>query len=101
MARHMGTFGPWSRNVWATCDRAADVRWSDAMPTVTSIEDAEGLRCIDIIERDDRTFVIRECRRDPEARRWGVVGDFPGLVFTTKAAAIDTAKAAFPWLAGQ
>jgi hypothetical protein len=71
------------------------------MPTVTSIEDAEGLRCIDIIERDDHTFVIRECRRDPEARRWGVVGDFPGLVFTTKAAAIDTAKAAFPWLAGQ
>jgi hypothetical protein len=71
------------------------------MPTVTSIEDAGGLRCIDIIERDDHTFVIRECRRDPEARRWSVVGDFPGLVFTTKAAAIDTAKAAFAWLAGQ
>ena len=42
------------------------VRLSEA-PTVTSIEDAEGLRCVDIIERDDHTFVIRECRRDPEA----------------------------------
>jgi hypothetical protein len=69
------------------------------MPTVTSIEDAEGLRCIDIIEWDAHTFVIRECRHDPEARRWSVVGDYPGLVSTTKAAALDTAKAAFPWLA--
>ena len=77
------------------------LRWSEAMPTVTSIEDAEGLRCIDIIERDDHTFVIRECRRDPEARRWSAVGDYPGLVFTTKAAALDTVKATFPWLAGR
>jgi hypothetical protein len=64
------------------------------MPIVTSIEDEEGLRCVDII-----TFVIRECRRDPEARRWSIVSDYSGLVFPTKAAAIDTAKTAFPWLA--
>jgi hypothetical protein len=69
------------------------------MPMVTSFEDAEGLRCIDIVERDDRTFVIRECRRDPEAGgRWSIVGDYSGLVFASKADAIEAARKAFPWL---
>ena len=68
------------------------------MPTVTSIEDAEGLRCIDIIERDDHTFVIRECRRDPEARRWSVVGDYSGLVFPSKAAAMTLPRRLFDGL---
>ena len=71
------------------------------MPMVTSLEDAEGLRCIDIVERDDSTFVIRECRRDPEAGgRWSIVADYSGLVFAAKADAIEAAKTAFPWLAG-
>jgi len=70
------------------------------VPTVTSFEDAEGLRCIDIVERNDRTFVIRECRRDPEAGgRWSIVADYSGFVFAAKADAIETAKTAFPWLA--
>lgn len=70
------------------------------MPFVTSLEAADKLRCVDIVERDDRTFVIRECRRDPEAGgRWSVVGDYSGLVFPTRADAIDAAKTAFPWLA--
>ena len=71
------------------------------MPLVTSFEDAEGLRCIDIVEHDDRTFVIRECRRDPEAGgRWSIVGDYSRLVFATKAEAVAAARTAFPWLAG-
>ena len=70
------------------------------MPVVTSLETADKLRCVDIVERDDRTFVIRECRRDPEAGgRWSIVGDYSGLVFMTKAGAIDAAKTTFPWLA--
>ena len=87
MARHMGTLGPLEKGV-AMFGPLVIARPMFArvkpMPTVTSIEDAEGLRCIDIIERDDHTFVIRECRRDPEARRWSVVGDYSGLVFPTK-----------------
>jgi hypothetical protein len=75
-------------------------RRRNMMPPVTSFEDAEGLRCIDIVERDDGTVVIRECRRDPEAGgRWSIVGDYSGLVFATKADAIEAAKTAFPWLA--
>lgn len=70
------------------------------MPFVTSLEAADKLRCVDIVERDDRTFVIRECRRDPEAGgQWSIVGDYSGLVFTKRADAIDAAKTAFPWLA--
>ena len=71
-----------------------------AMPIVISLEDAEGLRCVDIVERDNGTFIIKECRRDPEARRWSVVGDYSSLVFATKAQAIEAARAAFPWLIG-
>jgi hypothetical protein len=71
------------------------------MPMVTSLEDAEGLRCIDIVERDDGSFVIRECRRDPEAGgRWSIVSDYSGLLFATKAEATEAARTAFPWLAG-
>jgi hypothetical protein len=70
------------------------------MSIVTSLEDAEGLRCVDIIEQDDRTCLIRECRRDPEAGRWSVVDDYSGLVFPTKADAIDAIKMAFPWVTG-
>ena len=69
------------------------------MPFVTSLEAADKLRCVDIVERDNHTFVIRECRRDPEAGRWSIVGDYSGQVFTTRADAINAAKTAFPWLA--
>jgi hypothetical protein len=64
------------------------------MPVVTGIEDAEGFRCVDVVERDDHTFV--ECRRDPETRRWSIVGDYSGHVFTSKAAAIEAAKKLSP-----
>ncbi len=70
------------------------------MPFVTSYEDAAGMRCIDVIERDDRTFVLKECRRDPEAGgRWSVVADYSQMVYDTRDNAIDAARAAFPWLA--
>lgn len=69
------------------------------MPVVTSYEDAAGMRCIDVIERDDRTVVLKECRRDPEAGRWTVVADYSQMVYDTRENAIDAARAAFPWLA--
>ena len=48
------------------------------MPFVTSLEAADKLRCVDIVERDNHTFVIRECRRDPEAGgRRSIVGTIP------------------------
>src|SRR5262249_54237285 len=34
-----------------------------------SLEDADGFRCIDIIERGDGSFGFKEFRRDPEDRR--------------------------------
>jgi hypothetical protein len=68
--------------------------------TVTSFEDTEGSRCIDIVEREDHTFVLKEYRRDLGAwGQWSVVADYSGLIFMTKAGAVDAAKGAFPWLA--
>jgi hypothetical protein len=70
------------------------------MPVVTSFEDAQGQRCVDVIRRDDQTFVLKEFRRDPEdGGRWSLVADYSAAVYGTEQDAIDAAKAALPWFA--
>jgi hypothetical protein len=42
---------------------------------IQSIEDADGLRCVDLIAHPDGTFAFKEFRRDPEdGGRWPDVG---------------------------
>ena len=72
----------------------------DRPPVVTSLEDADGFRCVDIFERPDLTFGFKEFRRDPEdAGRWTLVGDYSHQSYCTKEDALRAAAANLPWLA--
>jgi len=65
---------------------------------VASLEDPEGLRCVDILERHDGGFAFKEFRRDPEdSGRWTLVGDYSRLVYPTREAALQAARSALPW----
>jgi hypothetical protein len=47
---------------------------------IQSIEDADGLRCVDLIAHRDGTFAFKEFRRDPEdGGRWTMSG-LPDIV---------------------
>lgn len=68
------------------------------MKVVASFEDAEGVHCVDVFVRDDRTYGFRECRRDPEDQgRWTVVGDYAGLRYPTRDEALAAAADAIAW----
>jgi hypothetical protein len=69
-------------------------------PTVlTSLEDPEGLRCVDIFQRADGSFGFKEFRRDPEDRgNWTLARDYSHLHYETKESALRGATAALGWL---
>jgi hypothetical protein len=69
-------------------------------PTVlTSLEDSEGQRCVDIFQRADGSFGFKECRRDPEdCGNWTPARDYSQLNYETKEAALRGAAAALGWL---
>ena len=72
------------------------------MPTmvILSLEDAEGLRCVDVFMRADGTFGFKEYRRDPEdSGRWSLIADYSGLSYTTREDALRAASANISWLA--
>jgi hypothetical protein len=65
---------------------------------VTSLEDAHGSRCVDILQTEDGRFVFKEFRRDPEdAGRWTLVADYSETSFPTKDAALSAAAVTLPW----
>lgn len=67
---------------------------------ITSLEDADGFRCVDIIAHSDGTFGFKEFRRDPEdGGRWTLVNDFTGIRYASQAEALDAAAASVAWLA--
>jgi hypothetical protein len=69
------------------------------MAVLLSLEDREGLRCVDIIRRDDGTFTFKEFRKDVEDPvRWYLVNDFSIASFETREEAVAAATAAVPWL---
>ena len=69
------------------------------MAVLLSLEDREGLRCVDIIRRDDGTFTFKEFRKDVEDPvRWYLVNDFSATSFDSREAAVAGATAAVPWL---
>jgi hypothetical protein len=68
------------------------------MKVISSIREPHGSRCVDILQREDGSFVFREFRQDVEdAGRWTLVGDYSQRGFATKDAALDAAAAALPW----
>jgi len=69
------------------------------MTAILSLEDDEGLRCVDIIRREDGTYTFKEFRKDPEdPGRWYLVNDFSNVSHTTKEDAIAHAGKAVSWL---
>jgi hypothetical protein len=67
---------------------------------LTSLEDADGFRCVDIFARADGSFGFKKFRRDPEdAGRWTLIGDYSERIYATKDAALGGTVALIPWLA--
>lgn len=68
------------------------------MTVVLSLEDPEGMRCVDIFVRADGTFGFKEFRRDPEdSGRWSLVADYSGVIYKTKNEALQGATATIGW----
>lgn len=67
---------------------------------IHSIEDNEGLRCVDVARSDDGAFYFKEFRRDPEdGGRWTLTADYSAARYTTGSDAIAAASNRLPWLA--
>ena len=68
------------------------------MKVIASLEDPHGSRCVDILQREDGSFVFKEFRQDPEdAGRWTLVADYSQTGFASKDAALAAAAAAIAW----
>lgn len=71
-----------------------------AARVVSSINSPEGDHCVDIFEREDRTFGFEEYRRDPEDMRgWFPLHRYSTQVFATERDALAQAKATVAWMA--
>ena len=71
----------------------------DRSKAIKSLEDADGFRCVDILERADGTFSFKEFRRDPEdGGRWTLVSDYSHHSYPTKDDALRAASATLAWL---
>jgi hypothetical protein len=67
---------------------------------VTSFEDAQGYRCVDIIRRPDGMFIFKEFRRDPEDEgRWTLIGDYSHQLHPTRENALRAAAQTLAWFA--
>ena len=63
-----------------------------------SINDAEGLRCVDIFERPDGSFGFDEFRRDAERPGWYSIAYQGERRFESAEDALAAALRATPWL---
>ena len=69
------------------------------MADILSLEDAEGLRCVDVAAGADGAFGFKEFRRDPEdGGRWSLVADDTAIRYDIRDAALEAATARFAWL---
>jgi hypothetical protein len=70
------------------------------MPAIKSMEDEEGLRCVDIIQREDGTYTFKEFRKDREdIGRWLLIRDFSSTTYASSDETIRAAAARIPWFA--
>jgi hypothetical protein len=68
------------------------------MSVIQSVQDVDGLRCVDLIAHADGTFGFKEFRRDPEdAGRWTLIADYSELHCASKDEAWRRAAAAIGW----
>jgi hypothetical protein len=75
-------------------------RFGPGAVVLSSQEDSEGRRCVDIFRRADGSFGAEAFRRDPEdGGLWTVTGHFSALTFATEAEARNFAKRAIAWFA--
>ncbi|MDR3465011.1 MAG: hypothetical protein P4M07_03615 [Xanthobacteraceae bacterium] len=66
---------------------------------LSSLENSEGDRCVDLFRRPDGSFGFEEFRRDVEdAGHWTPVAYYSGQGFATKDDAIAAANRAVVWL---
>ena len=71
------------------------------MADILSLEDGDGLRCVDILVRPDGLFGFREFRRDPEdGGRWSLVADYLAVGYASRDDALTAARRTIPWLGG-
>jgi hypothetical protein len=71
---------------------------STVMGVIQSIEDTDGLRCIDFIQHTNGTFGFKEFRRDPEdGGRWTLIADYSQPGWDTKDEAQRRAASVIAW----
>lgn len=69
------------------------------MKVVLSLEDGDGLRCVDILEISDGIFAFKEYRKDIEdPSRWFLVNDYSKMTVSTRDQAVAAASKTVPWL---
>lgn len=67
---------------------------------INSIEDDDGLRCVDIALATDGQFWFKEFRRDPEdGGRWTLTADYSATRFGAEADAFAAASGRIDWFA--
>lgn len=65
---------------------------------VTSFENPERDRCVDVFSRDDGSFGFEEWRREPEdPGNWYRTHYYAAAVYVTAAEAISDARVKVPW----
>lgn len=77
-------------------------RLDPSWTVLTSHENVDGSRCVDVFQRLDGTFGFEEFRREPEDRgAWTPLSYFSVRRYTNETAARDSARALVPWLEGE
>jgi len=67
---------------------------------LSSLENPQHDRCVDLFRRPDDSYGFEEFRRDPEdTGAWTPVSYFSGARFETASAALQAARSAVAWLA--
>jgi hypothetical protein len=66
---------------------------------LSSLEDEDGTRCVDVFRRADGSFGFKEFRRDPEdGGRWTLVADYSDRRFVSLEEALHDAGSVVAWL---
>ena len=69
------------------------------MQVLSSLEDEDGTRCVDVFRRSDGSFGFKEFRRDPEdGGRWTLVADYSDWRFISPGEALRHAGNVVAWL---
>lgn len=67
-----------------------------------SLENGDGMRCVDLFRRADGSYGFEEYRRDPEdPRGWSGAAGFGARRFDDETAARAAARKAVGWLAAE